>query len=1462
MRTTVLCFILLLLTLPTLAADKPKPEGGKKAKERRAQEAEPVPPPGPQILLPLGRSAYQTNERVDLAYLRYGTEALPAGTLELQLSGPAGSAFETSFPVEAVPAATGAAQRTEHFRLDARLLRPGAYVATIRCDGATQQLAFDIHSHIRKTSFRIIDWGGSGNGADQVRCGEEGTGINLMLASAAGHDQSANIRGGMDYMRNCTMGGGHQMDLNRNNDWSDPYVLTGGMARVARQALRDRTSGNTIGVHFYDEPGLTWLKHHRTGIDSPNNIPSQDWAYKATLGEEPVQYDTIDPLKPADVDAWERVLRQKQVYLEAGWRMGRFAVEWVDPRLLSATQSMYGWLAYGDGYYFNVTRSLPINSGHGGYDDLAGGFLAPGFFYEFGRMRDYAKPAWYLPHWWDQTASPLFRLEQYLTFMTGVQGIAIPPGTRTESPGTGNQDDGMLESNRLMARLGTIFHAMPLTRPHVAILYSMSQNALASVRSENLMLTQDFPGQVERLLMMYVAGKMAHQPLFPIVEEDVLDGTLAANHRAVILTGIERLDSKVVTALTAYAVAGGHVWLTDDCKIDVPGSRRLGAETHTKIYEEAQRIVRDETINPLLRRNLGCAARSAQAYYRACGPLAEALKQRCVEAGIAPVLECDHPHVFATRHAQGDVEYFFLANANSDNDEVKEGRFNATRPARAKVALPHAQGALYDAVRGGPASEFTPNDGKLTADLRFGTGQMRVFARTARPIGAVQVFTPLVRAGNYAFDHVPPVALELQAVVLDDRGQVLNGAIPLSVRVTDPLGDVRFDLFRSTEQGVLRIQLPLGVNDASGTWRVAIKELLNQKEGEQTFVTQSPAQCGALLGATRRAVYLPADEANMFRFFRLHRSVALVVGNAEYHKTQAERLAGTLARWNIACTVVPAASLKKKERNAEMKKTWPGAPGHPDLDMPGEAAILFGAPEDDTLIAAMCPTAKAPKNLAPYTPLRDCYPGRGRGMLAWQVEALAYSKYESIACIAYDAEGMAEAVGTLCEIANGYRAATDTILPGKALLKPAHVPASLAPALRIERLAALPDRADYLQALPDSTLLAASWSGWIHKLKADGSFQSEHVLPGATEPLVAANAEGTVWASAQFDRLTVFKDAGEVVFETPLRFLDPRLRQIRPSPASVVAVSADGSLIAAGTESGHLRLWASDGQERFAYGGANQDEYDKYSIERKAFMAVKAERDAKLKLYKEEMEVWIKADAAWQQAPAETRGARPKKPAPVPKGPQAPRFDTPEPCHRLIFSADGSRLLASFESYTIVVDTRSGKLLAELADTACARPDRIGDEFVLLTQAGELALLTADGAVTSTLRVLPEGEGQTAKPGQPLPDTLLGVWPIGDGALVASHQGRVWRFKKPSGEGSSTPLWEDRYPDRLVKFVAPGASCAAVAYWGGTVRLLDGGTGKLLASHTFEQDVAALAGTGSRWTVVLADGRVYALSAP
>ncbi len=164
--------------------------------------------------------------------------------------------------------------------------------------GATASAEIDVYSHVRRSTFKTLDWGCRVQGPEMAVLGEDGIGFNLLYGDYRQQANTANaqatLRGGADYMQCCTMSGGHQMDLRSECDWSDPLVVKGGSARAAQQAFFDRTKANALGVHFYDEPGLTWEN------GTPHTVSAQLRAFKSAFGDDRIAYTAV---KPGDADA-------------------------------------------------------------------------------------------------------------------------------------------------------------------------------------------------------------------------------------------------------------------------------------------------------------------------------------------------------------------------------------------------------------------------------------------------------------------------------------------------------------------------------------------------------------------------------------------------------------------------------------------------------------------------------------------------------------------------------------------------------------------------------------------------------------------------------------------------------------------------------------------------------------------------------------------------------------------------------------------------------------------------------------------------------------------------------------------------------------------------------------------------------------------------------------------------------
>jgi hypothetical protein len=135
-------------------------------------------------------------------------------------------------------------------------------------------------------------------------------------------------------------------------------------------------------------------------------------------------------------------------------------------------------------------------------------------------------------------------------------------------------------------------------------------------------------------------------------------------------------------------------------------------------------------------------------------------------------------------------------------------------------------------------------------------------------------------------------------------------------------------------------------------------------------------------------------------------------------------------------------------------------------------------------------------------------------------------------------------------------------------------------------------------------------------------------------------------------------------------------------------------------------------------------------------------------------------------------------------------------------------------------------------------PDRVlamkasGPALEVLTHDGSLSFLTAAGTLDAQKAMQPEKISENLK-----------------------------RLAAPVDEKADAAAKKQQRPDRLLKLWAADGKTLAVAYWGGTLRIVDG-DGKIMTEQQLPQDVTALTWMGGKLHAGLADGRVLALSIP
>jgi phage I-like protein len=102
--------------------------------------------------------------------------------------------------------------------------------------------------------------------------------------------------------------------------------------------------------------------------------------------------------------------------------------------------------------------------------------------------------------------------------------------------------------------------------------------------------------------------------------------------------------------------------------------------------------------------------------------------------------------------------------------------------------------------------------------------------------------------------------------------------------------------------------------------------------------------------------------------------------------------------------------------------------------------------------------------------------------------------------------------------------------------------------------------------------------------------------------------------------------------------------------------------------------------------------------------------------------------------------------------------------------------------------------------------------------------------------------------------------PFGETFLVGTEaDGAVRRLKALDGKPEDQAAWTMATPGRIVKRIAATKDLVAVAYWGGTLKVLDA-EGKVKCMAAMPQDITALVWAEGKLVAGLADGSVVALS--
>ena len=236
-----------------------------------------------------------------------------------------------------------------------------------------------------------------------------------------------------------------------------------------------------------------------------------------------------------------------------------------------------------------------------------------------------------------RASQPPMTREQYLSFQTHLQGMIAPPDCEPAVNAVPRQ--GIVESNMLMKKLGPVFTTTSVTKPPVAMLFSLSNCMQGQVQDVHKNLYVHNLPHGHTLPLAYLSGRLIQQPFLTVLDEDVVDGTLASDHKAVVLTAIDYLDPDVVKALESFIEQGGLVLLTADCTVAIKGATKLAVKAAMPDQEIIDKLHQDKKYD-----QTGPYTTTAK-HIEGATPLAKALKAELDKKGIKPVLETDVPSI-------------------------------------------------------------------------------------------------------------------------------------------------------------------------------------------------------------------------------------------------------------------------------------------------------------------------------------------------------------------------------------------------------------------------------------------------------------------------------------------------------------------------------------------------------------------------------------------------------------------------------------------------------------------------------------------------------------------------------------------------------------------------------------------------------------------------------------------------
>jgi hypothetical protein len=802
LRTALFTVCALLLAAPARAAD------------------------GVELELALPRTQYTTAEPIELALL-YKNDGgnLKKLPLEVKHADGSGLTFDVPFDV-----AAGKGQ-TRVVTIGGAL-KPGQYTATAKAGSVEKSIAFGVHSDQHPNAFWTAQWVHQGESRGTTLAKGGWMYMNSDLATLhprrpkPGDIAEWYVEARMKPFARMILGGGHQLDLDLENDWGDPWVQRTIAWRMQLAALSNRIYP-IAGLHCYDEPGLTWwpIKDDAGKVIeiNPFAVPHQlDEFTRLTKKKMPAgKFADAGPKYAGMMDDWLDFMDLRMKYLEQAWYATRWGTESAAPGMTTINQpsSSYAPGDTTDGVDSRQNRPYAILSGHGGYSDLPFGTMQPVHSAEAYQGFTRGRAHYFLPMWYTHTWATM-RNAVWMAWTTKLDGIMYTPEQDFGLTGTQHGYDGthtvfeVAEINRRLALVGDVMRHIPKTPAPVAVLHSHRQFAhdIATYNTPEI----HKPGSPQ-----YVSPHRdaVDACFFRVMEQgfapnwiDEVEATEAgaqflSQWRVILCPRLATATPKFKKVLEDYVAGGGKLVQFKGDKLLIKGSivADHGFGSSSQYYED--KVKNDGVVLSPNYRDL--------AWRKWNNDLAPTFAKDLASWVGPREYECGNKEVLLGVHEAGRATYLLFAN-NAQSRENPRGLKHELIPAETNVRVPKGS-VIYDLFNGGAVPV---NDG--VAKLRLAAGDGACWMRVPGTPEKLEV------SGERGVGLVGGNKDVLLVRVLGGN----LGPVPFRLRLRDPSGKIQDQRFCGTAlpprdsiipPGIM-MTLPLGQNASPGEWTVELSD--------------------------------------------------------------------------------------------------------------------------------------------------------------------------------------------------------------------------------------------------------------------------------------------------------------------------------------------------------------------------------------------------------------------------------------------------------------------------------------------------------------------------------------------------------------------------------------------------------------------------------------------------------------